>query len=260
MPVVSLPFPGSPAGFVLEKRLSSRERSEPEAIARLRTEAELLVAVRESLGGRVLPRLVASGEDERGPWLHLEPLGLPTLAARLESGAGPLSEAWFVRALPAALGALAELHDAADTEGPLRLVHGDPSPANTAFDEQGGRAALLDLDLAVWRASRPRDGAFRGTIAYAAPEVARGATPDARSDLFGIAATLLHALTGEPPRRGASYPALLASAAEVPVLDAARARALATRSRAHAVLVACLALAPEDRPASAREALAAALC
>lgn len=253
----TLELPGTPA--LLEKRLSSRERHEPEAIARLRSEAALLVAVRATLGGRVLPRLVETGEDEHGPFLRLERFDLPTLAARLET-AGALGTAVLERAIPAALGALAELHDAADDDGPLRLVHGDPSPANLVLSEDGARVALLDLDLAVWRGSLPRDGAFRGTLAYAAPEVARGAVPDVRADLFGLAATLLHAVTGAAPRRAGSAAALLALAAEEPLLTDALAGDLAARGRGHAALVACLAFDASARPGSAREALASALC
>jgi serine/threonine protein kinase len=242
------------ASVVLEKRLSARESGEPEAIARLVGEASLLAALNETLGGRVLPRFVAAGEDARGPWLRVERLALPTLAAHLELAGGPLPAAFVERAVPSVLAALAELHEAADARGHLAVVHGDPSPANLAFDATGERAALLDLDLALWRDAPVRDGAFRGTLAYAAPEVARGALPDVRADLFGVAAALLHAITGAAPRRAGSFAALLARAAEEPLLDAARAAELSARGAGHAVLVACLAFAPEDRPVTAREA------
>ena len=256
MPVVEILSGAGPV--LLEKRLSSRERAEPEAIARLRTEATLLAAVRETLGGRVVPRLVDAGEDLRGPFLRLERLPYPTLASHLDRAGGPLGEAFVARAFPALLAALAELHEAADAEGPLAIVHGDPSPANLVVHDDGGRAALLDLDLALWRGTAPRDGAFRGTLPYAAPEVARGGVPDVRADLFGVAAALLHAVRGQPPRRGPSYPALLALAAETPILAEPEAAALGARGPALASLVACLAFAPEARPASAREALARA--
>lgn len=250
-------LPGTPG--LLEKRLSSRERHEPEAIARLRGEAALLAAVRTTLGGRILPRLVEAGEDEHGPFVRVERFDLPTLALRIEAD-GALPTDVLERAIPAALAALAEVHEARDETGPLCLVHGDPSPGNLVLSDDGSRVALLDLDLAVWRGALPRDGAFRGTLAYAAPEVARGAVPDVRADLFGLAATLLHAVTGTPPRRAGSAAALLALAAEEDVLEPAVAKDLASRGRAHASLVACLAFAPAARPASAREALAAALC
>ncbi len=239
-----------------EKRLSTRERSEPEAIARLRAEADLLA----SLGGRVTPRLLDSGEDERGPWLRTERVPFPTLAERLEEaarrGRSALETDWIERAVRVAYAALAELHEAADGNGALQIVHADLSPANLAVDDDAARLILLDLDLATWRGSAVRDGAFRGTGTYAAPEIARGELPTPASDLFAMAATLLHAITGSPPRSGPSLAALLGVAAEHPLLDAlADPVELAGRGSGHAALVRCLAHLPHERPTSAREVL-----
>jgi serine/threonine protein kinase len=236
----------------VEKRLSSREVDEPEARARLRSEAALLARL-SGLG--VTPRLLASGEDARGPWLRTERIRLPTLAEHLARANAALPPEWIDRAVDATFSALALLHEAADAGGPLEIAHADLSPANIAIDEDASRALLLDLDLAWWREGPLRDRAFRGTIAYVAPEVARGERPTTQSDLFALAAALLHAATGAPPRSGSSFAALLAAAAEAPlVLDAN----LAARGRGHAALFACLAHAPADRPASARVVLAMA--
>jgi serine/threonine protein kinase len=239
-----------------EKRLSTRERSEPEAVARLRAEADLLAW----LGGRVTPRLLDTGEDERGPWLRTERVPFPTLAERLEDaarrGTNALEGAWIERAVRMAYTALAELHEAADHEGALQIVHADLSPANLAVDDDAARVVLLDLDLATWRGSAVRDGAFRGTVAYAAPEIARGETPTPASDLFAMAATFLHAVTGAPPRVGPSLAALLGVAAEHPLLHALQDPAeLAGRGVGHAALIRCLAHLPHERPASARDVL-----
>lgn len=245
---------------VYEKRLSTRERAEPEATARLRGEAELLAA----LGGRVTPALVGTGEDERGPWLRTAKVLFPTLAQRLDEaarrGATALDAAWIERAVRAAYAALAELHEAADSSGALQIVHADLSPANVAVDDAAARVVIIDLDLATWRGGAVRDGAFRGTVAYAAPEIARGEAPSPASDLFAMAATFLHAITGAPPRTGPSLPALLAAAAERTLVDdlfgLAGAAELARRGPAHAAILRCLAHLPNERPASAREVLA----
>jgi serine/threonine protein kinase len=244
---------------LFEKRLSSRERTEPEAVRRLRSEADLL----SMLGGRITPRLVATGDDERGPWLRTEKLPFPTLAHRLEAavanGAPSLDRVWIGRALEAALGALADLHEASDARGPLSIVHADVSPANLALDDAGARAVLLDLELACWReAPSSRDGAFRGTVAYCAPETARGESPTVAGDLFALAATFLHAMTGAAPRTGSSFAALLSAAAERPLLDDHPRLApgeLHLRGPVEVVLARCLAHDPSERPASAREAL-----
>ncbi len=257
---VTIIGPGGVTTTLFEKRLSTRERTEPEAVARLRDEARLLAM----LGGQFTPRLVAAGDDERGPWLRTEKLPFSTLAHRLDAaaatGIASLDIAWLERALEAALAALAALHDASDAQGPLSIVHADLSPANLALDDAGTRAVLLDLELASWRgASSPRDGAFRGTLAYCAPETARGEAPTVVSDLFALAATFLHAMTGAPPRTGPSFAALLAAAAERPLIDDhphVASGELGAGGRVHAAIVRCLAHVPSKRPTSARDALA----
>lgn len=224
----------------LEKRLSPREREVPEAVTRMISEASLL----ERLGPiGIGPRLLGHGRDARGPWHRVERLPMPTLAQRIERG-GALDRAWVERATAALLRAFAALHEATDEAGPLLVVHADPSPANLAVDDAGDRAVLLDFDLAWWRESHPpSDGAFRGTIAYAAPEVARGERPTVQSDLYSLGASLLHALTGTSPRIGDSFAALLARAAEEPLVIPAAAPAQITR---------LLEFDPSARPASAR--------
>jgi eukaryotic-like serine/threonine-protein kinase len=238
----------------VEKRLSSREKREPEAVERLRSEARLLARL-SGLG--ITPKLLASGEDARGPWHRIERIGLPTLAERLAAAGGALAPAWIERAVKATFGALAILHEASDAGGPLLVVHADLSPANIAIDDAGSRAVVLDLDLASWREGPARnDGAFRGTLGYVAPEVARGERPTRQSDLFALAAALFHGVTGAPPRSGPSFAALLAVAAEAPLLRDEHAD-LADRGRGHAALLTCLAHDPARRPASARDVVAA---
>lgn len=241
------------------KRLSSRERNEPEAVARLRSEAAILEAL-SNLGAT--PRLLSRGENELGPWHRVERITMPTLAERLATTHGPLEPRWIERAVRSTFQALAVVHEAVDDRGPLDIVHADLGPANVGVDEVGTSAVLLDFDLAWWRDGPTRDGAFRGTITYAAPEVARGRRPTVQSDLFSLAAALLHAVTGKAPRVGSSFPALLASAAEEPVLDA-WSDAIRARGPGHAAVVACLAFDVADRPRSARqviERLDASLC
>ena len=245
---------------LFEKRLSPRERSEPEAVTRLRSEAELLAL----LGGHVTPRLVDAGDDERGPWLRTEKVPFPTLAHRLDAATttGIVRARLGVGRARAAGGArrARRAPRGVRRHGPLSIVHADLSPANLALDDAGARAVLLDLELASWRGAPHRATArFAGRSRTARPKTARGEAPTVASDLFALAATFLHAITGAAPRSGPSFAALLATAAERPLLDDHPHLAsgeLAARSPAHAVLVRCLAHAPSDRPASARDALA----
>lgn len=226
----------------VEKRLSTRARDDAEAVARFRAEVELL----RILGGRVTPRLVEAGDDERGPFLRMDNVGMPILEERMN--AAEFDPAWIDRAFLASLAALTVLH-----EGDPQVVHADLSPSNLAVSDDGSNVVILDLGLAFWNGAPARDGAFRGTIAYAAPEVARGEMPTPRSDLFSLGAVFLHAATGEHPHEERSFAAAITAVGEVPLIDD-RHRALASRGPGHAAMIRCLAHEPADRPASARTA------
>lgn len=233
----------------VEKRLSPRDRHEPQAIADLRSEAALLSRLSTL---RVTPRLLASGEDAFGPWHRIERVPFPTLEQHLARA--PLGREWIEQAVVSSFGALAAVHEAADEHGALDVVHADPSPANITFSDDAAQAVLLDFNLACWRDGPRRDGAFRGTIAYVSPEIARGERPTAQSDLFSLAASLLHAVTGHPPRSSSSFAALVGMAGEAPLLTGEHL-ALGVRGKGHAAMVACLAFDSAERPASARAVL-----
>ncbi len=242
MPVVTRRAEGTQ--IIVEKRLSSRELSEAEARAQLETEATLL----DKLGGVATPRLVARGEDAAGPFLCMEHVPWPTLAARLDAGP-PWTPAALVAAARSAYRALEAIHAAADGDGPLAIVHADLSPANVASSPDGARVVVLDLGLARWRQSPAHDGSFRGTVGYVAPEVAAGAAPTPAADVFALAASLAHAATGTPPRPQAMLAVALVAAAETELAPQVAA-ALDARgwSAALGPLLRCLTHDPEARP------------
>ncbi len=82
------------------------------------------------------------------------------------------------------------------------LVHRDIKPSNIVLTADG-RAKLLDFGVARLPTPTDRltqDGARLGTIGYMAPEQARNPRDvDGRADVFGLAATLFYALTGQDP-------------------------------------------------------------
>ena len=156
---------------------------------------------------------------------------------------GPEAAAW-VGAQAARLGqvlagvavTLALLHDAG-------FAHGDLKPAHVRVEGPAGapRTVLLDLGAAVMcarAASEPH--AF--TPAFAAPEVAAGAPPSARADLYGLGALGWAIAAGQPPARGGPRPPLRSLAPWVPPAVADLIEAL-------------LATHPRDRPGDAREVL-----
>ncbi|HEY8040588.1 MAG TPA: protein kinase [Polyangiaceae bacterium] len=182
------------------KRLAQRALDEAWMRERLAAEGRLLA----QMDGHGAPRLVASGEDAQGPWVVMERVTAPALA----TAPGRTDPRWLARATRAAFEALAAIH----ARG---VVHADLSPTNVLVDEDGARATLIDFGLAVWSGAPPMlPGPFRGTLLYAAPEVARGEVFGARADLFALAASLLHAWSGEAPRPQASEAAMLLAAGE----------------------------------------------
>jgi eukaryotic-like serine/threonine-protein kinase len=233
------------------KRLSTRFAADEDARAMLRREAMILAR----LDGRGAPRLIEEGEDALGPFLIMELCAMSRVGPRSAS-AVRLGPEWFDLATRAALGALVRVHEASDARGPLGVVHGDLSPANVLVADDARGAALVDFGLSRFRDDPgPLPGPFRGTLAFAAPEVARGELPDARSDLFGLAASLLATAWDQAPRAAGDVAATLAEAAENSI-DAYAARASAGLDpRVAEVLCACVRFDAKDRPARARDAL-----
>ena len=170
--------------------------------------------------------------------LVLERVQGEPLAARI----GAVDATWVALAANAAFGALTLVHAAG-------VVHGDLSPDNVMLSADARRATLLDFGHASWPGAPPMPaGPFRGTLLYAAPEVARGETPDARSDAFALAASLLHVASGEPPRKAETQAAMLLAAGEQSIEPWARHAASALPPALAAALVACCAFERDARP------------
>jgi serine/threonine protein kinase len=225
---------GDPAPYVC-KRLGSRVLDEPWVRARLRAEGELL----RRLGGRGAPELVAAGDDATGPWLVMKRLSGQPLARRSDP-----TPAWTVSAATHAFEALARLHEAG-------VIHADLNPDNVFVTDDASAATLLDFGLARWPgAPGMPPGPFRGTLAYTAPEVARGEPFDGRADVFALAAVLLHVASGQPPRPQQSQAAMLLAAGEADVAPWAIAATSHLPAQAGEVLARCCAFDPAGRPAA----------
>lgn len=81
------------------------------------------------------------------------------------------------------------------------VIYRDMKPGNIML-QPGGNLRLMDFG-AVWEM---RDGqkipeVSLGTRGYAAPEQLAGEAIDARTDLYGLGATMYHLLTGKDPRQ-----------------------------------------------------------
>lgn len=123
---------------------------------------------------------------------------------------GPFSAPRVVFIATQILAALAAVHRA-------HVIHRDMKPENvflTAMSGLGDIVKVLDFGVAK-TLTRPAGetltqvGMVLGTPTYMAPEQARGAPIDARSDLYSVAAIMYECLTGKAPFSGDNYNALL---------------------------------------------------
>ena len=139
-------------------------------------------------------RIQAQGVHEGIPFIVLDHLDGGSLASRLvEQGQCSLDE---VRAWA---GVIADTLDYIHTQG---VVHRDVKPSNILFDRDG-RPILSDFGLAHFAppdAGRLTEtGVAVGSPHYMAPEQALGGEVTAKTDQYGLAATLYEALAGQPP-------------------------------------------------------------
>src|SRR5690606_19920511 len=124
--------------------------------------------------------------DDR-PWLVMEYLPSRSLAAILaEKGSLPQEEVGAIGRQ------VADARAAAHVAG---VTHRDVKPGNVLIADDG-RVKLTDFGVsrAVDDVQLTRTGLIAGTPAYLAPEVARGLTPTAASDVFALGATLYAAV------------------------------------------------------------------
>jgi serine/threonine protein kinase len=173
---------------LVAKVLRPDEAREPPALRELAREADMLAR----LAHPVIVRGLDADLSGAFPHVLLEHLEGPTLHELLAADGAVAIE----QLLPLALHVASALHYLAG-EG---LVHLDVKPANVVM---GAPPRLIDLSVArtIDEAARLRHPT--GTDAYMAPEQCTPADhlgaigPPA--DVFGLAATLQHALTGAPP-------------------------------------------------------------
>lgn len=196
------------------KRLHPRLIGDAQAREAFARECEASAAVQHA----GLVRFVHAGVDDVGPYLLTEYVPGKTLEAQLVEQ-GPLPEPLLRSVASQLAGALAALHGAG-------WIHGDVKPENMRVDARG-RAVLLDLGFArrvrpAKTAPLPRNdetdassaseagdaqpielalgSAFNpGSLAYLAPECARGEAAQQASDVFSLGVTLFELATGSHP-------------------------------------------------------------
>jgi hypothetical protein len=138
------------------------------------------------------------------------------------------------------------------------VFHQDVKPRNILVDELGN-PRLIDFGLARWRDAFANDvdGPSGGTLAYMAPEQARGEAVGPWSDLFALGAVLYFLLTGRAPFVGKNRSESLDRARRCD-FDASALQAAGVPRRLRRIVLKAMAAEPAGRYASADE-LAVAL-
>jgi tRNA A-37 threonylcarbamoyl transferase component Bud32 len=112
-----------------------------------------------------------------------------SLKARLDA-TGPLPWRLAARYAADVAEALGHVHA-------LGLVHRDIKPANLLWDQTSDEVLLTDFGVSAWLAEAGR-GEVAGTALYMGPEALEGRGRLA-ADVYALAATLFHLITGESP-------------------------------------------------------------
>ncbi len=132
------------------------------------------------------------------------------------------------------------------------VIHRDLKPGNVLVGERGA-VKIIDFGLATTAMGEglTATGAILGTPHYMAPEQVRGKSVDARSDIYSLGALAYHLVTGRPPFAGDNAIAIgFAHLSETPVHPRDLRRDCPPAL--DAAIIAALAKAPENRPASAK--------
>jgi serine/threonine protein kinase len=204
--------------------------SDPEFLHRFQQE----VAAARAVSGIYTAPVVASGLDERPPWLATAFVPGPSLD-EVVAEHGPLPEAALWPLLAGLVEALQAIHDCG-------VVHRDLKPANVLLATDGPRVIDFGISRAAGRTALTAAGMVFGTVGYMAPEQAEGLPAGPASDVFALGCVIAYAATGAGPFGAGTAAAVLYRVVHVePVLDG-------VPQRLQGVISACLTKDPAARP------------
>src|SRR5437762_9415185 len=184
--------PGSSHSTSDSEEDRAREREERrQLLEAFRREAQILSDLRHSN----LPSVTDFFTEGGRPYLIMELIPGESLEKKLDRLHGqPMEEA---EALEYGI-QLCEVLDFLHTQDPP-IIFRDVKPANIMI-MPNGQLKLIDFGIArTYKEGKRRDTMSMGTAAYAPFEQFGKGQTDARSDVYSLAATLYHLLTGRPP-------------------------------------------------------------
>lgn len=170
------------------KVLPSYVAQDRRALQLFRSECENL---RQVNSDRVA-KFIASGQEEKSPWLATELVEGESLKSRVESK-GPLDSkelVWFASEL---LHAVADLHD-------VGIIHGDIKPENILLTKRG-QLKLIDFGIsqAFGQTIVDKTGTFAGSPEWMSPEAFESLNLDSATDIFSAGSVITYAARGYSP-------------------------------------------------------------
>ena len=207
---------------------------DPEAVTRFEREAKHT----SRLEHPNIATLYEYGQDRGTSYIAMEYLVGRTLDQILKMRILGFDEG--LRVAEQVAGALEAVHGAG-------LIHRDLKPANIMVTEEGV-AKLLDFGIcrSTGESNITQDGMLVGTVLYMSPEQVRGDELDYPSDVFAFGSVFYHAITGQLPFPGRTFPEVCMAILDGQVTAPAEHRSGFPQPLTD-VLLRCLARDPADR-------------
>ena len=204
--------PDAPDRVFVVKRLLPHLAADPAFVAMFTDEARLM----ERLDHPNLVKVHEHGESDGQRWLAMEHVDGATLSEVLVARA-PLGAGVALHVAAEVCAALAYVHAYTADGTCLGIVHRDVTPGNV-FLGRDGSVKLGDFGVAKarGRTAVTTRGQIKGTLAYMAPEQARGEEVDARVDLYAVGLLLYEMLAGRRYLAGENEAEVLKAAMDPP--------------------------------------------
>jgi serine/threonine protein kinase len=180
-----------PGGASSEQERAQEKEERRQLLEAFRREAQILSDLRHDN----LPRVTDFFTEGGRPYLVMELIPGESLEKKIDRLQGqPMEEA---EALQYGIQVCQVLHFLHAQDPPI--IFRDVKPANIMI-MPNGQIKLIDFGIArTYKEGKRRDTMSMGTAAYAPFEQFGKGQTDARSDVYSLAATIYHLLTGRPP-------------------------------------------------------------